>query len=39
VSLRNLSAYRKKRDFDKTGDRPADVKVAPPTGAVRDPEA
>jgi bifunctional non-homologous end joining protein LigD len=29
VSLRNLSTYRKKRDFDKTDEPSGDVKVAP----------
>jgi bifunctional non-homologous end joining protein LigD len=29
VSLRNLSAYRKKRDFEKTGEPSGEVKVAP----------
>jgi bifunctional non-homologous end joining protein LigD len=29
VSLRNLSTYRKKRDFDKTGEPSGEVRVAP----------
>ena len=29
MSLRNLSTYRKKRDFEKTDEPSGDVKVAP----------